>query len=211
MARPPRRFLRAFSFLPDLNRSGGCASKPLRSIASGPHVPPRLIASARLSGVDEGRFPVLEVNSLIRPQCFVSFRPLEIRSGLRYPRPMSAHRYNLPPGPPAKPLVGHLLDYRRDPVGFMVRLARRHGDIAYFKLGSQGVVLLSHPDHIKTVLTIDHRNFTKGKMLQWAKRLLGEGLLTSEGDFHRRQRRIAQPAFHRARIAAYGEVIVQYS
>jgi len=124
---------------------------------------------------------------------------------------MSAHRYNLPPGPPAKPLVGHLLDYRRDPVGFMVRLARRHGDIAYFKLGSQGVVLLSHPDHIKTVLTIDHRNFTKGKMLQWAKRLLGEGLLTSEGDFHRRQRRIAQPAFHRARIAAYGEVIVQYS
>ncbi len=116
-----------------------------------------------------------------------------------------------PPGPPGKPLVGHLFPFRRDPIDFLMRLAREYGDIAYFKLGSQEIFLLSHPDLIKNVLTVDHRNFIKGRGLQWAKRLLGEGLLTSEGEFHRRQRRIAQPAFHRQRIASYGTLMSEYA
>lgn len=124
---------------------------------------------------------------------------------------MTSKNNLIPPGPPGNPLVGNLFPFRKDPIGFLMKVAREHGDIAYFKLGSQPVFLFSHPDLIKNVLTVDHRNFIKGRGLQWAKRLLGEGLLTSEGEFHRRQRRIAQPAFHRQRIAAYGEVMTRYA
>ncbi|MBI3805671.1 MAG: cytochrome P450 [Nitrospirae bacterium] len=124
---------------------------------------------------------------------------------------MSTKEYSFPPGPSGKPLVGHLFAFRRDPIRFLMRLAKEYGDAASFKIGSQEMVLLSHPESIKAVLTTDHRNFTKGRGLQWAKRLLGEGLLTSEGEFHRRQRRIAQPAFHRQRIASYGEIMTGYA
>ena len=124
---------------------------------------------------------------------------------------MTSQEYLSPPGPPGKPLVGQLFPFRRDPIDFLMRLAREYGDIAAFKIGSQGLVLLSHPDQVKAVLTTDHRNFIKGRGLQWAKRLLGEGLLTSEGEFHRRQRRIAQPAFHRQRIASYGQAMTDYA
>ena len=80
-----------------------------------------------------------------------------------------------------------------------------------FKLGPQEAFFLNHPDYIKDVLVTNHQNFIKGLALQRAKRLLGEGLLTSEGDFHRRQRRLAQPAFHRARIASYAGVMTDYA
>jgi len=123
---------------------------------------------------------------------------------------MAPKHPNTPPGPPGNPIVGQLFPFRKDPIDFLMRLAREYGDIVYFKIGSQDLYLLNHPDLIKNVLTVDHRNFIKGRGLQWAKRLLGEGLLTSEGEFHRRQRRIAQPAFHRQRIAAYGEIMTGY-
>jgi len=71
--------------------------------------------------------------------------------------------------------------------------------------------LINHPDYIKEVLVTNNQNFIKGLALQRAKRLLGEGLLTSEGEFHRRQRRLAQPAFHRQRIASYSTVMTNYA
>src|SRR5690606_12172734 len=89
--------------------------------------------------------------------------------------------------------------------------ARRHGDVAVFRLGPQPTVLLSHPDHIREVLVTNSKNFTKGRALQRTKRLLGEGLLTSEGAHHLRQRRLAQPAFHRQRVAAYAAAMIQYA
>jgi cytochrome P450 len=79
------------------------------------------------------------------------------------------------------------------------------------KLGPQHIFLLNHPDYIKDVLVTHQRNFVKGRALQRAKRLLGEGLLTSEGDYHQRQRRLVQPAFHRQRVAGYGAVMVDYA
>ncbi|MBC7910454.1 MAG: cytochrome P450 [Pyrinomonadaceae bacterium] len=116
-----------------------------------------------------------------------------------------------PPGPKRKFWGANFLAFRRDPVGFLQAAAREHGDIVYFKMGPQEVYFLNHPDHVKDVLVTHHQNFIKGRALQRAKRLLGEGLLTSEGEFHRRQRRLAQPAFHRPRVAAYAELMTGYA
>jgi cytochrome P450 len=116
-----------------------------------------------------------------------------------------------PPGPQGKLLKPNFLTFRRDPVSFMERITREYGDIVYFKLGPQDVYFLNHPDFIKDVLVTHHQGFIKGRALQRSKRLLGEGLLTSEGQFHRRQRRLAQPAFHRQRIASYASMMTDYS
>ena len=61
------------------------------------------------------------------------------------------------------------------------------------------------------MLVTNQRNFTKGRGLERVKYLLGEGLLTSEGEFHLRQRRLAQPAFHKQRIASYGAIMTHYT
>jgi cytochrome P450 len=122
-----------------------------------------------------------------------------------------AARSSLPPGP--NPVISgvNLLAIRRDPIKFLTGLAEQYGDLVYFKLGPQPVFLLNNPDYIRDVLVTSNRNFMKGEGLQRAKRLLGEGLLTSEGEFHLRQRRLAQPAFHRQRIAGYATTMVEYA
>jgi cytochrome P450 len=113
------------------------------------------------------------------------------------------------PGP-SNLLPGRIL-YRmaRDITGFFAEVQKAHGDVASFRIGRRRIVLLSHPDHIRDVLVVRDENFTKGPALRMAKITLGEGLLTSEGDFHRRQRRIMQPAFHAQRVAAYADIFVQ--
>jgi cytochrome P450 len=109
----------------------------------------------------------------------------------------------LPPGPKTKIPLGHLFSFRRDSIGFLKKIADEYGDVVHFKIGPIRIVLLNHPDFIKEVLTTQHRNFVKGRPLEMAKELLGEGLLTSEGDFHKRQSRLIQPAFHRSMIESY--------
>jgi cytochrome P450 len=117
---------------------------------------------------------------------------------------MSAiNRSKLPPGPKTKVPLGHLFSYRRDSIGFLRKIAKEYGDIVHFKIGPIRIVLLNHPDFIKEVLSTQHRSFVKGRPLEMAKELLGEGLLTSEGDFHKRQSRIIQPAFHRNMIESF--------
>src|SRR5215470_13417965 len=117
----------------------------------------------------------------------------------------------LPPGPsPVIPGV-NLFSLRRDPIKFLTGLTNRYGDLAYFKLGPQPVILVNNPDYIRDILVTNNKNFMKGEGLQRTKRLLGEGLLTSEGEFHLRQRRLAQPAFHRQRIAGYAATMVEYT
>lgn len=122
---------------------------------------------------------------------------------------MTAH--TLPPGPRGGFPGKHLLAFRNDPIRFLSEAARRYGDIAAFQIGPQRMVLLNHPDHIREVLVTSNRNFVKGRALERARRMLGEGLLTSEGELHLRQRRLAQPAFHRQRIAAYGAAMARYT
>jgi len=115
-----------------------------------------------------------------------------------------------PPGPRNRPFIGNLPEFRRDPPKFLMETARRYGDIAWFKLGPQEAFVLSHPEDIQKVLITHQHNFTKSRMLQRAKVLLGEGLLTSEAPLHTRQRRLVQPAFHRQRLAGYGQTMAEY-
>jgi cytochrome P450 len=90
-------------------------------------------------------------------------------------------------------------------------IAEEYGDIVHFKIGPLRIVLLNHPDFIKEVLSTQNRNFVKGRPLEMAKELLGEGLLTSEGEFHKRQSHIIQPAFHRKMIESYAPSMTKYA
>ena len=115
-----------------------------------------------------------------------------------------------PPGPKnARPWLGVLPHFRKDPAGYLLKVAREHGDLAYMRLGPQHAFVVSHPDAIRDILVTNQSNFTKSRMLERAKVLLGDGLLTSEGEFHTRQRRLVQPAFHRDRLVRYSADMVE--
>lgn len=115
-----------------------------------------------------------------------------------------------PPGP-RRPLVGALISPGRDPLRLFTRFAREYGDVVYFRMGGELVYFVNHPQYIRDVLVTHQRNFTKSRGLERAKRLLGDGLLTSEGATHLRQRRLLQPAFHRDRIANYAAVMISHA
>lgn len=87
----------------------------------------------------------------------------------------------------------------------------RYGDVAFLRLSGQDVYLLNHPDYIRDVLVTNQTNFTKSRVLERSKRMLGEGLLTSEGQFHLRQRRMIQPAFHRERLRGYATAMTSWA
>jgi cytochrome P450 len=125
----------------------------------------------------------------------------------QYKRP----EIKLPPGPKSSAPGGQLVAMTRDPLSFMMKLASNYGEIAHFKLGPQDTVLINRPDYINDILVAHDWNFLKGRGLKRARRVLGRGLLTSEGNFHRRQLRLAQPAFHKQRIAGYASVMVEYA
>jgi cytochrome P450 len=114
--------------------------------------------------------------------------------------------------PPLQPggLFGipSLLRFTRDPLAFVTSMAQAPGDVVHYRLAFRDVYLLKHPDLVRDVLVVRQHDFAKGEGLRWARRFLGDGLLTSEGELHTRQRRLAQPAFHRQRIGSYGAVMV---
>ena len=115
----------------------------------------------------------------------------------------SAANAVLPPGPKSIWPFAILRRFRKDPPTFLLKVREEFGEIAHIYLASQDVFLLNNPEHVKEVLVTNQGNFTKSRVLQRAKRMLGEGLLTSEGAFHLRQRRMMQPAFHRDRLKGY--------
>jgi len=85
---------------------------------------------------------------------------------------------NQPPTVKPSFLGGHFLQFRRSPIGFFTELSKL-GDVAFFKMGSQPSYLLNHPELARDVLVVNAHKFHKGRALQRAKKLLGEGLLTS--------------------------------
>jgi len=109
-----------------------------------------------------------------------------------------------PPGPKGRPLVGVLTEFRKNPPDFLERMAREHGDVVYLPVGRQRIFYVGHPDAVRDILITHQTKFKKSRMLERARVLLGDGLLTSEGELHKRQRRLMQPAFHRDRLAGYG-------
>src|SRR6185369_5011697 len=116
-------------------------------------------------------------------------------------------RLTVPPGPRPQPLLGNLLAFRHNPLDFFTCCAREYGDVAHYQIGRVSAYLLSHPDLIEQVLVTDSASFIKGRAVRANHLLLGNGLLASEGDTWLRQRRLSQPAFHRAHVAAWAETI----
>lgn len=113
-------------------------------------------------------------------------------------------------GPKGLPLSGNILAFRRDTLQFIREAAREYGDVAHFRFGpKRHIYMLNNPEWIKEVLVTKQAHFRKAKGLQVARTVVGDGILTSEGKKHMRQRRLLQPAFHRDRIAEYGEVMVR--
>jgi cytochrome P450 len=98
-----------------------------------------------------------------------------------------------------------------DPLRYFTGLMREYGDFVSLRVLNFRILLLNHPDHIEDVLVNHPRKFIRGRVLLANKRVFGRGLLTSDGDFWLRQRRLAQPAFHRARIAGYASTMVEYT
>jgi cytochrome P450 len=98
-----------------------------------------------------------------------------------------------------------------NPLEYFTRLARDYGDVAGMRVLNFKSIFVNHPDAIEEVLVTNARKFTKGKVLRANRHVFGEGLLTSEGEFWLRQRRLAQPAFHRGRIASYAATMVEYT
>ncbi|MER2599223.1 MAG: cytochrome P450 [Caldilineales bacterium] len=126
-------------------------------------------------------------------------------------RGAASPKAQLPPGPRARVPLQFVVQSSLDRLGFLQDFAS-YGDIAYMQgFGGLHFYMINHPELIQDVLVTNHRAFVKSRALQVARRLLGEGLLTSEGELHLRQRRLVQPAFHRQRMAAYAAVMSDYA
>src|ERR1700686_530964 len=144
------------------------------------------------------------------------------------------NKHVLPPGPRGLPFLGHTLQFRRDQLSFLLELERTYGRMATIYIGKTPIVLFFRPEHIRYILIENPRNFTNrevagglvfgnllvlsllsrnfsNKLTQGLHDIVGDGLLTTDGDFHSWHRRLLQPAFSRRRVESYGDLITQYT
>ena len=119
----------------------------------------------------------------------------------------------VPPGPRGNLLLGVMPEFNADALAFVTRCARDYGDVVSARFLYVDTLFLYHPDHVEFMLTSGNRNFKKPLSLNSAffRRIVGNGLITSEGDFWLRQRRLAQPAFHRERLASYADTVARFA
>ncbi|HEX7698929.1 MAG TPA: cytochrome P450 [Candidatus Acidoferrum sp.] len=122
-----------------------------------------------------------------------------------------ANRNKFPAGPSEGLKRWSLGPLNDNPLEYFTKIAREYGDIAGLRILNFRSIFINHPDLIEEVLVTNARKYSKGRVLRANRHVFGEGLLTSEGDFWLRQRRLAQPAFHRARIASYAATMVEYT
>ena len=126
----------------------------------------------------------------------------------------SAPALNLksPPGPGSRPSLDDLRTLRDGPHAFLLQIARQYGDVVRYPVGPLAVYLVVHPDGVKRVLQDNAKNYSKDTFqYNLLSSITGRGLLTSDGDFWLRQRRLAQPAFHKQRIAGFSGLMMAYA
>src|SRR5215204_1543850 len=114
----------------------------------------------------------------------------------------------VPPGPRGNVVLGSIGDIYRDRLRFVLDVAGTYGEVARYRVAHTRMYQVSSPEGVGRILHDNHRNYSKDvATFGTLKLFLGNGLFTSDGDFWRRQRRLAQPAFHRRRVAAFGELM----
>ncbi|MGW0753599.1 cytochrome P450 [Streptomyces sp. NPDC002587] len=113
---------------------------------------------------------------------------------------------NAPVVPGRLPLLGHALQLWRRPIAFLESL-RDHGEVVRLDIGTWPVHVLTSPDHVHAVLVQQAQRFGRGRVFDRLRPMFGNGIVTTDGEFHRKQRRMIQPAFHRSHIAEYTEVM----
>ncbi len=123
-------------------------------------------------------------------------------------RSIPAQKRKLAPGPKGCFVFGSFAEMRENQIKLFMDSARDHGDIVRLHLVIY-VHLISHPDHVRHVLVDNHGNYEKDRFYDRIKPVVGEGLLTSNGEFWRRQRRLAQPAFHKQRLAGFAATMAR--
>ena len=116
---------------------------------------------------------------------------------------------HLPPGPKAIPLLGNILDFPKDPTGFMMKSTLEFGDTVYFWALHLKYIMVNHPEGIKHVLQENNKNYTKGIGYKPLKLFLGNGLLTTDDPSWLKHRRLIQPHFNRESIANYADVVIE--
>jgi cytochrome P450 len=114
-----------------------------------------------------------------------------------------------PPGPKGIAALACCVSRQRDPLGELGKLARRYGDIVHMQLGRRHDYLVNHPDHIKAILCAPQSEMARSTP-PGLKRLLGGGLLTSQGDYHRRHKRMLAPTFHKELVRQWSSTIIRY-
>jgi len=115
----------------------------------------------------------------------------------------------LPTMPGGLPVIGHTLQMARRPLEFVESL-RDEGDVVVFRLGTKPAYMISKPELINELLVSKYKYFEKGgPLFEQATKLIGNGLVASNGKFHRRQRRLSQPAFHHGRMANYASAAIE--
>ncbi len=119
--------------------------------------------------------------------------------------------YQFPPGPKPRPIVGNLLEFRKDQLGFITHLQKQYNKAFTFYIGKAPMVMFTTPEAVRYVLVEHAKNFIMGEIMQGLRLLLGDGLLTTDGEFHRRQRRLMLPAFHRKRVEGYRDAMIDYT
>ncbi len=117
----------------------------------------------------------------------------------------------LAPGPGGHWLKGNLGQFVSGRLTFLTECFHKYGDVFQIRLGPRRILVVSHPDAIEEVLVTKNKDFIKHFALKRTKSTLGRGLLTSEGDFWRRQRKLAQPAFAREKVAAQAAMMVEFA
>lgn len=122
-------------------------------------------------------------------------------------RPDRADRRPLPPGPDGGYVFEHVLPFLRDPLASIDQLGERFGDTAMVRFGPYRFIFVSNPEAVHHVLVSNHKNYVKSRSYEGLRLVMGNGLVTSEGAFWKRQRKLSQPAFHRQRLEGLAQTM----